>query len=488
MKRILFLLLFLPGFSQAADFEWTPRVQQAYLDIFKLKLNKGRQELAPELKTNGVALYLDDYADMLALLLTEDRKAYESMEKNGEKRLQQLEDMDEDSPWNRCLRAEIRLHWAFVKIKFGKEVPGAWDIIKAYKLLDENARRFPQFTYNKKALGMLHVLIGSTPESYRWVTKLLGLRGNIQQGLQEIHSVTQKEPLFRTEAQLIEYLMQGYVLRLSGREVTDFQKYLAQNSDNLLIQFFGNSILMKEGHGEAALALAQNRPTSPEYLDIPFFDYHIGEILLQKGQYANATAAFQQFLKQHPAGNFVKDATYKEYLCYALAGDEAKARIQYKRVKTLGQAHNEADKSAQKACNVAYQPLTDTQKLVLKARFAGDGGYYETALQNLKNTSEAQFSQPYDRTEYNYRKARIYHRMNDFVTAIPLYERAIALGEGQNWHFAPSSCLQLGYIFQLRNDKAKAKSYFEKAISFKKHEYKNSVDGKAKAALTEMGY
>jgi hypothetical protein len=34
----------------------------------------------------------------------------------------------------------------------------------------------------------------------------------------------------------------------------------------------------------------------------------------------------------------------------------------------------------------------------------------------------------------------------------------------------------------------KAKIYFEKAISYKKHEYKNSVDNKAKAALNEMGF
>lgn len=489
MNRLFFILLFFLSFeSQASDFEWSPKMQQAYTDIIRLKLTKGQQALTSEITSNGVALYLDDYADMLYLLLTENRRSYEALVKKGEARLERLEQMDQDSPWNRCLRAEIKMHWAFVKIKFGKEVPGAWDVIRAYKLLDENARKFPQFTYNKKALGMLHVLIGATPESYRWVTKLLGLRGNIQLGLQEIHSVTLKEPLFKPEAQLIEFLMQGYVLRLSRSEITEFQRFLNQHEDNLLIQFFGNALLMKEGYGEEALTIANHYPSSKDYLTIPFFEYHKGEILLQKGDYDQAIAAYQQFLKQHPAGNFIKDTFYKQYLCYELDGNTAQAQVCYAKVKSTGETHNEADKTAQKATEKPYKPFTASQRAVMRARFASDGGYYEQALALVRNLTEASFTDPYDQTEFNYRKARIHHRMNDFVSALPLYARAVELGEKQTWHFAPSSCLQMGYIYQLRNDKAKAKAYFEKAMSFKKHESKNSVDGKAKAALNEMGY
>lgn len=487
MKKILLLWL-LPLTTFAADFEWTPRMQQAYGEIIRLRLNKGKQLLAPELGRNGVANYLDDYADMLHLLLTEDRRSYEAIQKKGEERLDQLEDMDEDSPWNRCLRAEIKLHWAFIKIKFGKEVPGAWDVIKAYKLLEENAKKFPGFTYNHKALGMMHILIGSAPENYRWVTKLLGLRGNIQQGLGELRQVAAKEALFRDEAQLMEYLMQGYVLKMNGREMTDFQKFVSAHTDNLLIQFFGNSLLMKEGYGDAALAIAQNHPSSPEYLTIPFFDYHKAEILVQKGQYQAALNAYQQFLKVHTSGNFLKDTYYRQYLCYEFLGDEAHARAAYDRVKTIGEESVEADKAALKAVSKPYKSLSPTRKVLLRSRFASDGGYYEPALALLKPYTEASFTEPEEKAEYNYRKGRIYHRTDEVPEAIEAYERAIQLGEGQHWHFAPSSCLQLGYLYQARNDKAHARQYFEKAITYKKHEYKNSVDGKAKAALNEMGF
>jgi tetratricopeptide (TPR) repeat protein len=124
----------------------------------------------------------------------------------------------------------------------------------------------------------------------------------------------------------------------------------------------------------------------------------------------------------------------------------------------------------------------------MKARLAFDGGYYDKALELLNAYSENSFDQASDRAEFNYRKGRIFQKTNNFPNAITSFERAIILSENQNWSFGASSALQLGYIFQVKNEKMKAKSYFEKAISYKKHEYKNSVDNKAKAALNEMGF
>jgi hypothetical protein len=58
-------------------------------------------------------------------------------------------------------------------------------------------------------------------------------------------------------------------------------------------------------------------------------------------------------------------------------------------------------------------------------------------------------------------------------------------GENQ-WYFAPNSALQLGYIAQASHDYPTAKKYFEMALAYKKHEYKNSIDGKAKSALEQL--
>jgi hypothetical protein len=58
---------------------------------------------------------------------------------------------------------------------------------------------------------------------------------------------------------------------------------------------------------------------------------------------------------------------------------------------------------------------------------------------------------------------------------------------GENpWYFAANSALQLGYIAEAQKDKVMAKKYFEQALNFKRHEYKNSIDSKARSALEQL--
>jgi uncharacterized protein HemY len=44
----------------------------------------------------------------------------------------------------------------------------------------------------------------------------------------------------------------------------------------------------------------------------------------------------------------------------------------------------------------------------------------------------------------------------------------------------------MGYLAQEQKDYASAKKYFELALSYKRHEYKNSIDSKAKFALEQI--
>jgi hypothetical protein len=88
--------------------------------------------------------------------------------------------------------------------------------------------------------------------------------------------------------------------------------------------------------------------------------------------------------------------------------------------------------------------------------------------------------------ELNYRKARLSHKINHISDAKLYYEKTIELNGSANWYFAPNACLQLGYILMQENNSNAAEEYFERALSYKKHEYKNSIDTKAKSALAQL--
>ncbi|WP_420148577.1 hypothetical protein [Spirosoma sp.] len=483
----LFVLMCIsvPTFGQ--DFVWTSGLQQAYADLQKLKVQAAQQQLAAESSQNGIRIFLDDYVDMLTLVSSDDNATFENIGDREEERLDMLKKLDNNSPWKRVIQAEIRLHWAFVKLKFGKEISASWDVIRAFKLLTENQKRFPNFLPTYKSLGTLHVMIGSVPDNYVWVANLLGLHGSIGQGQQELERA-QQDPTFRLEAQLIELMINAYVLKFSDSDGQTLQRLVSENPDNLLLYFFGATIELKNGHSELALRYLSNRPTGRAYYPLPVIENILGDIYLQKGEYATSITHFHRFLAAYKGENFLKDSYYKLFLCHWLANEpETKSRPFLQKVSTIGRTTVESDKAAQKFAE-AYlnKGVSANYKVLMRARLASDGGFTDSALAYLRPYTEAKFPLVAEKAEYNYRLGRIYQRRDAPDVAIPYLSRALTLSEPDQLSFGATAALQLGYIYQQKKDRTRARSFFQKALSFKRHEYKNSVDNKARAALSSL--
>ena len=495
-KVVLLILFFLSyGFLKAGEvdsrLDFTPRLQLAYFEIQKLRLDKARALLDQERiqnPGNGALIYLENYADMYYLLISEDKSAYDRLSVKEDSRLAALSKLPDNSPFQRLLRAEVRLHWAFAKLKFGNEVSACWDIIKAYRLLEENRSKFPTFVPTLKSLGLLHVLIGSVPEQYTWVTKVLGLRGNIEGGLRELNIVQAKDPFFRQEAQLIDLLLHAYTLQLSTAQIRELKGMPARQPDNLLLHFFATSVLMKEGRSEESLAILNKAPRTKEYVPFPFLDYLRAEILLQKGQYDAAYTYYDRFQRDFKGFNFLKDSYFKQFLCRWLTNRNAEANTLIRRVEGVGKTITESDQYAEKfAETYRAGQVKEEQKILFVARYASDGGYLREANEALGSFTEASFSEPSNKAEFNYRRGRILQKMGEAAQSLPYFERSIRLTLNTNLYFGPSAALQMGYIYKGQSNKPQAIASFKKAMSYKKHEYKNSIDNKARAALSELG-
>ncbi|MCE7066742.1 hypothetical protein LZG73_15690 [Dyadobacter sp. CY326] len=470
---------------------FSPKLQKAYFEIQKLRLPAARSLLDSERNAqsnNAFLPYLDNYADLHYLLISEDKKAYKLLSQQEDSRLELVGKLPDNSPYKRFFQAEIRLHWAFAKLKFGNEISGSWEIIKAYKLLEENKKLFPEFAPTLKSLGLLHVLIGSIPENYGWVARMLGLKGNIQNGIKELRVAAKESSLFRQEAELIDLLLHAYTLQLSPPQQQRIRQWPKEQPDNLLLHFFATTVLMKEGKSEEAEFYVNSAPSGPSYIAFPFLEYLKGEINLQKGLYDKASDHYQRFLKSYTGFNYIKDSNLKLFMCHWLANDDEQARVYIEKVKINGSTIIEADQFAERiATEFASGKIGPQQKMLYKARYATDGGYLKTALELTETVTEKSFISTEEKAEFNYRKGRILQKSGSSERSIPYYNRALTLAKTEAAGFGAASALQLGYILLEKDDKAGAIPYFKKAMSFKKHEYKNSIDNKARAALTTLG-
>src|SRR5258708_36733584 len=144
-----------------------------------------------------------------------------------------------------------------------------------------------------------------------------------------------------------------------------------------------------------------------------------------------------------------------------------------------GSAESDADKQALKEARGGEWP----NKVLLQSRLLSDGGYFGEALKCLQGLSSSDLSLPEEKCELAYRLGRIYDGLDRGDEAIAAYLTTIKTGETLKEYYAARAALRTGYIYEQRGDKDRAVAFFEKCLSLKDHDYKNSLDQRAKAGI-----
>ncbi len=472
------LFLCLSRFSSAQDWKFDAATQQAYNLVLNLQVQDVHQ-LIPEPKTVQEQ-YITSLAETLELLITEDKDKFDDYEDRHEKRLDRR--IRTNTAEDIFLNAEIRLQWAFVYLKFGHEFDAALSLKQSYDAVQEIKKRFPTFKAVQKTSGILDIIVGSIPEKYDWVLSLMGIKGSIDQGLSELDNLRKSDSPLSLESDLLYVLVQGFVLQQTEEASKEMQGVLSRNPDSRLALFLGASISIKNSESEKALRMIVSLEDHKTGLPLYYAQYLKGEVYLQKADYLNSIAAYRWFINHYAGENYLKDAHYKIALCYWLNGNSNDALHHFEEAKTIGKEITEADKYAARSLSENELPHIK----LTKARYFTDGGYYDEAYEVLENISPQERATKRDQAEFPYRQARLYHKQNKHQEAKMYYEQCIQLTGNEPWYFAPNSCLQLGYIALLEGEKKTAKLYFDQAIVYKKHEYKNSIDTKAKSALAQL--
>jgi tetratricopeptide (TPR) repeat protein len=285
--------------------------------------------------------------------------------------------------------------------------------------------------------------------------------------------------LFHEEA-IFYYCYLRFYLSNDKKGVADFieQQQLDVVNNNLYTYLAANLSINSQQAAKAIEVLnARNR--SDVYMASPVWDLEMGYAKLHHLE-PDAVVYFENFLKQFKGKFYVKDVLLKLGWHYYLQGDEVKAAYYRKEIAKRGSAETDADKLAQKEGKYTQWP----NRLLLQARMLNDGGYHREALRLLHGKTTADFVRTEEKLEFAYRVGRLYDDLNVDDQAMTGYKEAIAIGENRKEYFAARAALHIGFIYEERGDKATAISWFEKCISMEDHDYKNSLDQRAKAGIS----
>ncbi len=492
MKYFIVLFIFLQvTLKSFAAFDFNSNCRNAYEDIVSLKFKAAKTKLDSEKKVNpgnDISVFLENYIDFFTLIIGEDQNDYTSLQKNKDLRLRQLEKGDSQSPWFLYSQAEVNLQWAFVHVKFGEYLSAVGEINKAYKLLEDNQHKHPGFLPNMKSMGLLHAIIGTVPDNYKWAVNIMGIEGTISQGVKELNIVVAQS---QTNSEY-NYLLTESLFLLSFVELN-----LSKDKDNIeklytilkylpgynpLLTFAKASIAIKTSRNNDAISFLEKRPESAEEYSFYYLDLLTGEAKLNRLD-MDADVYIKKYIDNFKGKSYVKTAYQKLGWFSLLVGDYDGYRKNMGLVLSKGNDIADEDKQAQKEAENGEAPNLK----LLKARLLFDGGYYLQAMTMLvKDGNAKDFTTEKDQLEFTYRLGRIYHSWGKPNDAIPYYEMTIEKGAKSTYYFAANASLNLGLIYEVKKDFKKARKYFELCPSFKNKEYRNSIGQKAKAGLNRI--
>ena len=188
---------------------------------------------------------------------------------------------------------------------------------------------FPDFLPNRKGLGVLHSIIGFIPDEYKWMAKLIGMKGDLKQGVSELMSIlteTKQQPEFSYMKDETIYLLS--IIELNFLRDEEKMKALKdsiskEDNSNPLVVFSKALISMRTGNNDEAINVLEKRPLGKEYYPFTYLEYQLGMAYLDKLS-PKANIHFENFLKDFKGVNFIIAANNKLAWSALVAGDISK--------------------------------------------------------------------------------------------------------------------------------------------------------------------
>ena len=488
-SRLFFLLVclsfFCPTLFAQNYFEFTPACRSAYDAALSLRFEAARKQ-CDEIRItepNNLIVYLvEDYIDFFTVFINENYKEFSRLEYQKDLRLQKIRSGDSNSPFYKYCQAEINLHWALARLKFEEYFSAFLEVKNAYKLLTQNQEEFPDFIANKKSLGVLHAMVGTIPDSYKWGVKLLGgMEGTIEEGLGEIEAVIaytkDNDFIFREETGVMYAFLMLHLKNNWDRAWKNIVELQLNPEENPLAAFAMANIAMRTGRNDQAIDILQQRPQENIFAPFPYLNYMLGLAKLYR-QDDDASIFLQKYIDEFRGVNYIKEAYQKMAWQCVVKNDIECYHEKMKSCLSKGGLVIGGDKMAMREAENGQIP----NAILIKARLLFDGGYYDQAAAVLNNQSNTFLSGKY-RLEYLYRLGRIYQSSNQLEKAKKQYQLTIDEGANAPEYYACNAALQMGIINEQANNVEQARRYFEKCLDMRPDEYRSGLHQKAKAGL-----
>ena len=455
-----------------------------------LDFQQAENHLNAEFDPNVIALY-EHHSSFLKAIIYQTDRSYQAFQEKTQWASEYI-DARERNKFSSAFLAEIYLERALVYGMKGENLAAGNALVKCHRQLKLQRRRYPHIHFQYRISGLLKIAMSAVPNSYKWITDLIGLKGDFENGMRELKLGAEHGEFLRLETQLGLYYIERNLM---------MNPYVAGARIDSLIELHPGVLLLAYTKVNNALDLHDSRAARKAMLNwcgtaapdpvprFPFMNYAAGRIFLYDAQYELAIQQFNTFLRFNKGRLYRQDALFKLALAQWFAERKNDAAVTFGALlQERASGFDEDDYAYETAARYLKNGISAIEAQLLEARFAFDGGHFGTCEEVLEQLRFMEFSMSRDqRTELHYRFGRLYQHTGLPAKAKKHYALATKFVTRRAEWMQAYAMLYTGQIFEEAADWHEARRYYRAALEYDDYPYQNGLEQRAHAGLARLG-
>ncbi len=195
-------------------------------------------------------------------------------------------------------------------------------------------------------LGTMQTVFGTIPDGFKWITNILGLKGSIKDGMQNMQTVIDSNApdarLFREEAYYY-YCYLKLFIQNKPEELWQFlQRRQLDTKNNYLFALMVANLSLNNQKAAIGIKVLEEKNDSVQYANIQYYNYVFGLLKLSRMD-DDAHVYLERFINEFKGKFYVKEALQRLSWYYYLENNMALANKYRYMILSLGNTDTDSD-------------------------------------------------------------------------------------------------------------------------------------------------
>jgi hypothetical protein len=496
MKYSTFILLLLcicanqPFVLSNPYFDNNSNIRLAHQDLYSLRLMSAEQLLQSEEfrnPDNGYITFYRLYSDIIALTISNSPEEFKKKILSVNLFVKKLKELPDNGPDYRLLLGEAYVYTGLINVKYDSKFSGLIDCLKGYRILEENAKKYPLFEPNNKILGIIQIGVAFMPKMLQWGIKLFNINSNPSEGLKKLSGFSEfarGKPGYEEEA----FLFTMAAHRLMNQEDAAMKlinEDLCNFKESAILNLIAATVCLQANDAETALTLLSNITPGKLEIDFPQVQYLKAKAKLMRLD-KDSDIALKAYLNTSSGNDYIKTILYDLACFYYISGNKTEYFSYLEKVKDKQRGREFLSRDIEAAFEARKPDIPNIY--LMRADFLIRGGYFRQAEDELFKVNRINDFKECEKVQYYFLRGECFRLRNLVRQAESEYLNAVDAGKSSGNYISQKALVNSGLMMEKNNFNKEAEKYYNLCLQYKavSNPYTDFYKNKARAGLIRL--